>query len=141
MKNLLKNIKFIKLKKVSEKNGELIAVEFSKKHNLNAKRMFQVYAGSNNIRGKHAHKKSSQLLICSHGEIEIKSTDGFNSRVFILNKPNIALLIPPMIWSELKYKNKLSILTVITDTFYSSKDYIKDYKKYLEVNKKKFKKK
>ena len=141
MKNLLKNIKFIKLKKVSEKNGKLIAVEFSKKHNLKAKRMFQVYAGSNSIRGKHAHKKTYQLLICSHGEIEIKSTDGFNSRVFILNKPNIALLIPPMIWSELKYKNKLSILTVITDTFYSSKDYIKDYKKYLEVNKKKFKKK
>ena len=133
MSNINK-LKLINLSNYKEVNGNLIVIEFKKKKFI-PKRIFQVYAGAEKIRGKHAHKKSQQLLICNFGEIEIKSTDGKISKTFTLDKPNKALLIPPMIWSELKYKKKISILTVVTDSFYSESDYIRNFKKFLKINK------
>jgi len=133
MSNINK-LKLINLNNYKEVNGNLIVIEFKKKKFI-PKRIFQVYAGAGKIRGKHAHKKSQQILICNFGEIEIKSTDGKISKTFTLNKPNKALLIPPMIWSELKYKKKISILTVVTDSFYSESDYIRNFNKYLKINK------
>jgi hypothetical protein len=133
MSNINK-LKLINLSNYKEVNGNLIVIEFKKKKFI-PKRIFQVYAGAEKIRGKHAHKKSQQLLICNFGEIEIKSTDGKISKTFTLDKPNKALLIPPMIWSELKYKKKISILTVVTDSFYSESDYIRNFKKFLKTNK------
>jgi len=133
MMSSIKKIKLIKLNKFSETNGKLVAMEFSKTKIFEAKRIFQVYAGMGKIRGKHAHKKSYQFLICNQGEIEIKSTDGKKNCIHILNKPNMALLIPPMIWSELKYKRKLSILTVVSNSFYSKNDYIRNFKDFLKL--------
>mgnify|MGYP001353028875 FL=1 len=133
MSNINK-LKLINLNNYKEVNGNLIVIEFKKKKFI-PKRIFQVYAGAGKIRGKHAHKKSQQILICNFGEIEIKSTDGKISKTFTLNKPNKALLIPPMIWSELKYKKKIYILTAVTDSFYSESDYIRNFNKYLKINK------
>tara|TARA_Y100000768_G_scaffold226351_1_gene170852 strand:+ start:396 stop:800 length:405 start_codon:yes stop_codon:yes gene_type:complete len=128
---MISKIKTIKLKKINEKNGSLVAIEFKKNKLLLPRRIFQVYSGANKIRGKHAHKKSSQLLICNYGEIEVISTDGKNKVSNTLKKTNIGLLIPPMIWSELIYKKKKSILTVVTDSYFSEKDYIRNFKEFI----------
>ena len=132
MKSNINKLKFFNLQNFREPNGNLIFYEFRKK-NFVPKRIFQVYAGSGQVRGRHAHKKSQQLLICNYGEIEIKSTDGDLNKTYILKEPNKALLIPPMIWSEIHYKKKISILTVITDTFYSERDYIRNFDKFLKI--------
>lgn len=128
MKN---KIRLIKFKKINEINGSLVAIEFKRKQPLIPRRIFQVYSGSNKIRGKHAHKKSHQLLICNYGEIEVISTDGKKKVSNILKRSNIGLLIPPMIWSELIYKKKHSILTVVTDSYYSEQDYIRNFKDFI----------
>ena len=133
MSNINK-LKLINLSNYKEVNGNLIVIEFKKKKFI-PKRIFQVYAGAEKIRGKHAHKKSQQLLICNYGKIEVTSTDGKKTKTYILDKPNKALLIPPMIWSELRYEKKISILTVVTDSFYSEKDYIRNFDKFLKINK------
>ena len=36
-----------------------------------------------------------------------------------------------MIWSELIYKKKKSILTVVTDSYFSEKDYITNFKEFI----------
>lgn len=134
---MIKKIKIINLKKIKERNGTLVAIEFFKKKPFIPKRIFQVYSGSNQVRGKHAHKKSYQLLICNFGEIEVISTDGVNKISNKLKSNNIGLLIPPMIWSELIYKKKQSILTVLTDSHYSEKDYIRNFKDFILKSKSK----
>ena len=132
----INKLKLIKLQVPETRiNGKLIVIEFSKKKFFIAKRIFQVYAGHGSIRGQHAHKNSQQLLICNHGEIEIKLTDGKKRLTYMLNKPNMALLIPPMIWSELKYKKKLSILTVVSNSTYNEKDYIRNFENFIKLTK------
>ena len=133
MSNINK-IKLIKYNNFRDLEGNLVVIEFKKK-TFAPKRIFQVYSGSGRVRGKHAHKKSQQLLICNYGKIEVTSTDGKKTKTYILDKPNKALLIPPMIWSELRYEKKISILTVVTDSFYSEKDYIRNFDKFLKINK------
>lgn len=130
-KKLLSTIKKIKLIKFSEKNGSIVPIEFQKDLKLNIKRVFQVYSGFGNIRGKHAHKKSTQFLLCNYGKIEVTCFFGKKKKTFLLNKNNELLLIPPKIWCVLKFINNRSILTVFSNTCYLEDDYIRDYNDYL----------
>jgi dTDP-4-dehydrorhamnose 3,5-epimerase-like enzyme len=130
---VIESIKLIKFPIFKEDNGELSVFE----QNFDAipfliKRIFNVRSEKNSIRGKHAHRLCSQLLICSNGSIEVICDDSFEQKIFLLDKPNHGLLVPPGIWAEQKYIQKNSSMTVVCDRLYESKDYISDYDEFKE---------
>ena len=130
---LIKSVELIKFPIFEEDNGELSVFE----QNFDAipfliKRIFNVRSEKNSIRGKHAHRLCSQLLICSNGSIEVICDDSFDKKVFILDRPNLGLLVPPGIWAEQKYLQQNSSMTVVCDRLYESEDYISDYDKFKE---------
>ena len=130
---MIESIKLIKFPIFKEDNGELSVFE----QNFNAipfliKRIFNVRSEKNSIRGKHAHRLCSQLLICSNGSIEVICDDSFEQKIFLLDKPNHGLLVPPGIWAEQKYIQKNSSMTVVCDRLYEPKDYISDYDEFKE---------
>jgi dTDP-4-dehydrorhamnose 3,5-epimerase-like enzyme len=130
---LIKSVVLIKFPIFEEDNGEISVFE----QNFDAipfliKRIFNVRSEKNSIRGKHAHRLCSQLLICSNGSIEVICDDSFDQKVFILDRPNLGLLIPPGIWAEQKYLQHNSSMTVVCDRLYESEDYISDYDKFKE---------
>lgn len=126
----LKNIKKLKIPNFIENNGSLAFIEFKKKKKFNIKRVFFVTAGKNSIRGKHAHKKISQIVICLAGKVEIECDDGLNKKTFILDKISEGLIIPKMIWSVLKYKTKGTIISVLCNGYYDENEYIRNYDKF-----------
>ena len=128
---MIAEVKRFKFKFFKEKNGTLIAYEF-KDLNFSIKRIFQVFSKKNQNRGRHAHKNSAQILICTKGKVLIKCSDGRKSKKFILDNPGTCLLIPSKIWAEQKYLMKENILTVLCDSFYNKKSYIRNYKNYLD---------
>ena len=72
--NLL-NSKIMKLKLSIHNNklGKLITYdEFIKKNKFKVKNIFIIYGKKNAVRGCHAHKKSTQILLCVNGQIKIK---------------------------------------------------------------------
>jgi len=130
---LIKSVVLIKFPIFEEDNGEISVFE----QNFDAipfliKRIFNIRSEKNSIRGKHAHRLCSQLLICSNGSIEVICDDSFDQKVFILDRPNLGLLIPPGIWAEQKYLQHNSSMTVVCDRLYESEDYISDYDKFKE---------
>ena len=130
---MIESIKLIKFPIFKEDKGELSVFE----QNFDAipfliKRIFNVRSEKNSIRGMHAHRLCSQLLICSNGLIEVFCDDAFNQKVFLLDKPNLGLLVPPGIWAEQKYIQQNSSMTVVCDRFYESEDYISDYDQFKE---------
>ena len=132
---MIESVKLIKFQIFEEDNGELSVFEQS----FDAipfliKRIFNVRSEKNSIRGKHAHRLCSQLLICSNGLIEVFCDDAFNQKVFLLDKPNLGLLVPPGIWAEQKYIEHNSSMTVVCDRIYESEDYISDYDKFKEFS-------
>ena len=130
---MIKSVELIKFPIFEEDNGELSVFE----QNFDAipfliKRIFNVRSEINSIRGKHAHRLCSQLLICSNGSIEVFCDDSVDQKVFLLDQPNLGLLVPPGIWAEQKYIQKNSSMTVICDRLYEPEDYISDYDNFKE---------
>ena len=124
----MKSVKLIEFPTFKEDNGELSVFEYGNQFvPFSIKRIFNVRSEKGSIRGKHAHRLCSQLLICSNGVIEVLCDDSINQNVFVLDKPHYGLLVPPGIWAEEKYIEHNSTMTVICDRIYEAEDYIIDY--------------
>lgn len=107
--------------------GSLCAYESGDLVPFDIKRIFTVIANENEIRGNHAHKKCSQLLVCVSGEIEVVCENGLEKSVYHLSNMGQGLLIPAGIWASEKYILEGSVLMVLCDRGYESDDYIHDY--------------
>ena len=111
-----------------EDNGELAVFEESiSTIPFTIKRIFNVRSEKGSLRGSHAHRLCSQILICSNGSIEVSCDDSVNKEIYILDKPNYGLLVSPGIWAEQKYIEHNTSMTVICDRSYETEDYISDY--------------
>ena len=124
----MESVKLLEFPIFEEDSGELVVFE----ENIAVipfliKRIFNVRSEKDSVRGKHAHRLCSQILICSNGSIEVTCDDSTNKEIYILNKPNYGLLVSPGIWVELKYIKKNTSMTVICDRLYEAEDYISDY--------------
>lgn len=123
------------LKSINENNGNLIPLEGLKDIPFEIKRVFYVYnVKDDNVRGKHAHLLTEQLLICFNGKCKVVCNDGNNKKEFILDSPEKALYIPNMIWDEQIYYDN-AILLVLSNSLYDKNDYIRDFKKFIELKK------
>ena len=131
----LKKIKKYKIKSFSKISGNLIPLTFNKKFPIKVKRLFFLYGKKNKIRGNHAHKKCSQFFIPILGKfiLEIK-TSNMEKKIKLNHLSKIAILVPPKYWCKVKCIGNNSILMVVCDKYYDTKDYLRnfnDYKKYL----------
>ena len=130
---LMKLVKLIQFPVFKEDNGELSVFEQnSKAIPFQIERIFNVRSDKGSLRGQHAHHHCSQLLICSNGSIEVTCDDSFIKKVFLLDRPNYGLLVPPAIWAEQNYLENNSSMTVVCDRPYEAKDYISNYKFFKE---------
>ncbi len=118
-----------------EDQGSLVVMENTGTPPFSIARVFLVQAGKNVVRGNHAHKLCSQFLVCSSGEVLVTCTDGDEEVEFLLNQPNLGLLIPPGIWSEQLYLIENTVLTVLCDRVYEAGDYIREYSDFLNFRK------
>ena len=124
----MKSVKLIEFPTFKEDNGELSVFEYGNQFvPFSIKRIFNVRSEKGSVRGKHAHRLCSQLLICSNGAVEVLCDDSVSQHVFMLDQPNYGLLVPPGIWAEEKYIEHNSTMTVICDRIYEAEDYISDY--------------
>lgn len=130
------HIKIIELPKHYENNGSLVVMEGSKNVPFPIARVFVVQAPIGATRGRHAHRRCVQFLICSAGCIEVFCEDGAGQVSFTLDRPDIGLLIPAGIWAQQTYKAANSLLTVLCDFPYEAEDYIRDYDHFLDYRKK-----
>tara|TARA_B100001115_G_C15487199_1_gene230132 strand:+ start:130 stop:510 length:381 start_codon:yes stop_codon:yes gene_type:complete len=94
------------------------------------KRVFIVNGKNGEVRGGHAHKKCTQILICISGEVVV---DINKKEKVVLSIPSDGLIISPLIWSSQRYVTDTSKLMVLCDYKYDEKDYIRNYLEYLRI--------
>ena len=83
------------------------------------------------LRGAHAHRKCKQLLVCLRGSLSMVADDGVNLQEFVLDTPELALYLPPMVWG-IQYKYTAgAMLLVLASEPYDAADYIRDYDEFL----------
>lgn len=127
----VEDVRFLDLDCFSENDGNLVPIELEKKIPFDVKRIFYVFGVKDKqIRGKHAHHQTQQVLICVSGECVVICKDGKSEKKVNLDSPTKALYIPEMIWDEQIYMTDNTVLLVLSSTEYSKKDYIEDYQKF-----------
>lgn len=125
------------LRFVIDPRGNLSIGEFEKEIPFKPNRFFLIFdVPSAEIRGEHAHLQCKQFLIAVKGTVNVIADDGYIREEFILNRPNIGLYLPEMVWGiQYRYSSD-AMLLVFASEHYDPEDYIRDYEQFLRLKEK-----
>lgn len=108
----------------------LMTYEGNKTIPFEVNRLFTIHATEAVVRGKHAHKACSQLLIVLEGACRVVCDDGIKQKAQMLTHPSQGLFIPPSLWAEQHYEPN-TVLMVLADKPYDESDYLRNYQEFL----------
>lgn len=86
------------------------------------------------VRANHAHRETTQTLVCVEGQVTVTEETSTGGSVFSL-RPGESFLQPPMVWMQLSAFAPGTILLVAADTLHDEQesDYIRDHDEFLEL--------
>lgn len=117
---------------VSDIRGNLCAIEQQRHVPFDIARVFYLYdVPSGSSRGGHAHLALHQVVLPLSGSFNIRLHDGHEEETVMLNRANIGLHIPPMVWGELGNFSSGSVCCVLASHVYEESDYIRDFDAFL----------
>ncbi len=129
----VKGVSLLTLPKFQDMRGSLSAGEMETHIPFRVKRYFIVYdVVSKEVRGEHAHKECHQFMVCVKGSVSCVVDDGKNRQEILLDRPELGLHIPPMVWGiQYKYSPDATLMVLASEA-YNAGDYIRDYQKFIE---------
>ena len=81
----------------------------------------------------HANRKSEFVLVNIAGSCRVKTRNGMgDDRVFELNRPNMGLYIPRMVWKDMYDFSPDSILLCIASEPYDPNEYVRSYEAFVQ---------
>jgi dTDP-4-dehydrorhamnose 3,5-epimerase-like enzyme len=117
----------------SDIRGSLSVGELERDIPCAPRRYFLVFdVPSREVRGEHAHIECHQFLICVRGSCAVVADNGRGREEFILDRPNLGIHLPPMIWGIQYRYSPDAVLLVLASHAYDASDYIRDYGQYVE---------
>lgn len=127
-------VSLVTLPRMVDIRGSLTVGEFQRAVPFEARRYFMVFdVPSVETRGEHAHRQCHQFLICVRGKVSVVADDGVHREEFLLDRPNLGLHLPPMVWGiQYKYSPD-AVLLVFASHYYDGGDYIRDYSEFLQL--------
>ena len=115
-----------------DERGSLIALEALREVPFPIARAYFVYATKPGVdRGFHAHFATWQYAVAVAGSCTMVLDDGQTRSSVRLERPDLGLTIPPMVWHEMRDFSPDCVLLVLADTLYDEADYIRDYGRFL----------
>jgi len=123
-----------RLPRVVDMRGSLTVGEFDRSIPFAVRRYFMVFdVPSMETRGEHAHRECHQFLICVRGSCAVVADDGRNRQEFLLDRPDVGVHLPPMVWG-IQYKYSAdAVLLVFASHHYDSADYIRNYAEFRQL--------
>jgi UDP-2-acetamido-3-amino-2,3-dideoxy-glucuronate N-acetyltransferase len=127
-------VRLYRLPLVEDLRGSLSFGEVARHVPFEVRRYFLVFdVTGEHIRGEHAHKRLQQFLVCVHGRCHVIADDGHNREEFVLDRPDIAVYIPPMVWAAQYRYSRDAVLLVLASDYYDPSDYIRDHAEFLAL--------
>tara|TARA_B100000989_G_C19425042_1_gene420373 strand:- start:32 stop:430 length:399 start_codon:yes stop_codon:yes gene_type:complete len=126
----IKKINFFK-----DSRGKLISIDHKKFKFFSIKRTFFInFLKRKVIRGKHAHKKCSQFIICTSGKIKIKTIDTkLNKKSYVLSDFSKGIYIKPYVWVEIVAMKRNTSIVCFADRKYEKLDYINSFSEFKKI--------
>jgi diamine N-acetyltransferase len=116
-----------------DERGNLVVIEGVENIPFDIKRVFYAFdSASGVVRGKHANRHSSFCIINISGSCKVRVVDQAGSeKIYILDRPNMGLYVPSMIWKDMYDFSPESILLVLSNEKYDATEYIHDFDVFL----------
>lgn len=119
------------LPRITDHRGDLTFAEVHGSLPFAPARYFLVFGvPTREIRGEHAHRALHQFLICTHGSCSVRLWDGRRGSEITLDRPELGLHIPPMVWTTQYKYSRDAVLLVLASHIYREDDYIRDLEEY-----------
>ena len=128
--------RLIELPERADARGALTFAQQGDQIPFAVKRFFALYQfAPGTHRGGHAHRQQHQFLVMLAGAATITVDDGKSRTPIRLDRPNLALHAPPMLWLDLEDFSSEAVCMVLTSDVYSETDYIRDRAEFLDLTK------
>jgi len=121
----------IDIRTKSDRRGWLSVLEEGEEVDFRIRRVYVV-----NIvkpRGGHAHPRTNQLIMCTHGEVRVTLKTPGTRSVYILPNSKSGLRVSPLTWIEVEPLLENSVYIVLTDTLYNEADTIRNWREYCDL--------
>ncbi|HXU38317.1 MAG TPA: FdtA/QdtA family cupin domain-containing protein [Blastocatellia bacterium] len=120
---------------IQDSRGSLSFAQYEDTLPFLPKRYFIVFGvGEGQTRGGHAHRTVHQLLTCVKGSCIVTFNDGKTHHDVSLDRPELALYLPPRIWATQHDFSREAVLMVLASDVYNPDEYIKDYDEFLSLS-------
>jgi dTDP-4-dehydrorhamnose 3,5-epimerase-like enzyme len=125
-------VRLIELRLITDERGCIAVGEHEGGLPFVPQRFFMIFdVPPGQLRGVHAHKTCHQLLVCVRGSVLARFDDGTSADEVLLDRPNLALYLPPMIWGGQSDFSGDALVLVLASCPYSRAEYIEDYEEFL----------
>jgi len=122
---------FLGFQEKGDLRGQMVIIESNKDVPFDIKRIFYIYGSDSEIiRGQHANRRTEFVLVNVAGTSKVKVDDGARQTIYILDRPNIGVYIPKMVWKEMYDFSPDSVLLVLASELYDPEEYIRDYEQF-----------
>jgi len=128
--------RIIDLPKIQDHRGNLTFIESGRHVPFEIKRTYYLYdVPGGASRAAHGHRHLHQLMIAMSGSFNVTLDDGFDKRVFQLNRCYYGLYVPPMMWRDLDNFSSGAVCMVLASDFYDEGDYFRNYSDFVRAAK------
>ncbi len=124
----------IEFPKIPDDRGNLSFIEQLNHLPFEIARAYWIYdVPGGESRGSHAYQEMEECIIALSGSFDVLVDDGMAQKMVTLNRAYYGLYIPKMIWRRMHNFSTNSVALVLASLPYNPDDYIRDYKKYLSL--------
>ncbi|NJY63940.1 WxcM-like domain-containing protein [Salinimicrobium sp. CDJ15-81-2] len=132
----MKEVRIIDLPKYEDLRGNLSFLEEKNHLPFKIERTYWIYDVPGGMkRGGHAFKEQKEFIIALSGSFDVLVSDGNTKKTFSLNRSYYGLYIPNGYWRQMENFSTNSVAVILSSTFFSKDDYIRDYEEYLAYKK------
>jgi dTDP-4-dehydrorhamnose 3,5-epimerase-like enzyme len=124
-------VREVTLPRHARDDGEVIVAEAAAGVPFAIARLFALRTPVGAVRGRHAHRRCAQFMICLNGAVDVEVDDAAERRIVSLARSDRALLVPPTIWNTVTFRAPESVLAVLCDRPYEAEDYVRDYAEFV----------
>jgi hypothetical protein len=117
--------RIININTFSDRRGSLSVIE--REIPFQIRRIYYIYdVPGDEVRAGHRHKKNIQALICVRGGCRVYVNNGMTRETFLLDRPDICLLMNPEDWHTMDRFTPDALLLVLASEPYELSDYINE---------------